>query len=66
MTAQGRFEALSISMAPLAAFILLYVIDPELMKPLISTTWGWIAVGVATALVLTGYYILVKITTIEV
>ena len=66
MTAQGRFEAFSISMAPLAAFILLYIIDPELMKPLVTTTWGWLAVGVATALVLTGYYILVKITTIEV
>ena len=66
MTAQGKFEALSISLAPLAAFILLYVIDPELMKPLVTTAWGWLAVGIATALVLTGYYILVKITTIEV
>ena len=34
MTSQGRFEALTISLAPLAAFILLYFIDPELMKDL--------------------------------
>ena len=66
MTASGRFEALSISLAPLAAFILLYVIDPELMKPLISTAWGWLAVGIAALLVGIGYYILIKITTIEV
>jgi tight adherence protein B len=66
MTAQGKFEALSISLAPVAAFIMLYVVDPELMKPLVSTTWGWLAIGIATVLVLTGYFVLVKITTIEV
>jgi tight adherence protein B len=66
MTSQGRFEALTISLAPLAAFILLYFIDPELMKPLVTTGWGWIAVGVATSMVLMGYWILKKIITIEV
>jgi tight adherence protein B len=66
MTAAGRFEALTISLAPLAAFILLYVIDSELMKPLITTAWGWMAVGFATLLVVIGYYVLIKITTIEV
>ena len=66
MTAQGRFEALSISMAPVAAFILLYFIDPDLMSPLVTTGWGWLSVAAATLMVLTGYYILKKITTIEV
>ena len=66
MTASGRFEAITISLAPLAAFILLYFIDPELMKPLVTTGWGWIAVGVATSMVLMGYWILKKIITIEV
>ena len=66
MTAQGRFEALAISCAPAAAFLLLYFIDSELMTPLVTTGYGWLAVAGATALVLTGYYILKKIITIEV
>ncbi len=66
MTAQGRFEALAISLAPLVAFILLYYIDPELMRPLVTTGWGWLAVAGATTLVLIGYYVLKKLITIEV
>ena len=66
MTAQGRFEAMAISFAPVAAFLLLYFIDPELMTPLVTTGYGWLAVAGATVLVLTGYYILKKIITIEV
>lgn len=66
MTAQGRFEAISISAAPLAAFILLYCIDPVLMKPLVTTGSGWLAVGVASILVSIGYSILKRIITVEV
>lgn len=66
MTAQGRFEAFSIAMAPLAAFLLLYFIDPVLMKPLVTTGYGWLAITAAGVLVITGYYILKKIITIEV
>ncbi len=66
MTAQGRFEALVISCAPFAAFLLLYLIDPVLMKPLISTGVGWLAVGGACLLVTTGYFVLRKIITVEV
>lgn len=66
MTAQGRFEAISIALSPVAAFILLYFIDPALMSPLVTTGIGWLAVAGATALVSSGYYILKKIITIEV
>lgn len=66
MTAQGKYEALAISCAPLAAFILLYMVDSELMTPLVTTGYGWLAVGGATLLVTIGYYVLKKIITIEV
>ncbi len=66
MTAQGRFEAISIALSPVAAFVLLYFIDPVLMSPLVTTGTGWLAVAGATALVSIGYYILKKIITIEV
>ena len=66
MTAQGRFEALAISCAPLAAFLLLNFIDPALMRPLVTTGTGWCAVGCAAALVAAGYWVLKKLITIEV
>lgn len=66
MTSAGRFEALSISLAPFAAFVLLYFIDPVLMTPLVTTGIGWIAVGVVCFLVACGYYVLRRMITIEV
>ena len=66
MTAQGRFEAVSIALSPVAAFLLLYFIDPVLMSPLVTTGIGWLAVAGAATLVSTGYYILKRIITIEV
>ena len=66
MTAQGRYEALAISCAPLVAFIILYIVDPVLMKPLVTTGVGWLAVGGACLLISMGYYVLIKIITIEV
>ncbi|MBQ9367715.1 MAG: type II secretion system F family protein [Victivallales bacterium] len=66
MTAQGRFEALAISCAPLASFIVLYLVDPNLMRPVVTTGYGWLAVGGATILVSIGYFVLKKLITIEV
>lgn len=66
MTAQGRYEALVISLAPVAAFVLFYLIDPVLMRPLVQTWIGWCAIGVAGTLIYTGYKVLLKITNVEV
>lgn len=66
MTAQGRFEATVISCAPFAAFVLLYTTDPGLMRPLITTGYGWLTVGVVCLLITIGYFVLKKITTVEV
>lgn len=66
MTSQGRYEALVISLAPVAAFVLFYLIDPMLMRPLVQTGIGWTAIGVAAALIAAGYAVLRRITTVEV
>lgn len=66
MTEQGRYEALVISLAPVAAFAIFYLIDPVLMRPLVQTGIGWCAVGAATFLIYAGYKILRKITNVEV
>jgi len=66
MTAQGKFEAVAISLTPLGAFILLYIVDPELMRPLLTTVIGWTAIGIVILLVSLGFYVIKKIITIEV
>lgn len=66
MTAQGRFEAIAMSLAPVAVYVLLRLIDPELMKPLTATTVGWCAIGGVAVLLSVGFFIINKIVTIEV
>jgi tight adherence protein B len=66
LTAQGKFEALAMASAPMVAFLLLYACQPDLMQPLVTTTTGWIAIGVALALEIVGFVVIKKIVTIEV
>lgn len=66
LTAQGKFEAIAMASAPLAAFVLLYFCQPDLMLPLVTTLTGWIAIGVAFALEVAGYFVIREIVTIEV
>jgi tight adherence protein B len=66
MTAQGRFEAIAMAAAPLVAFVMLYFINNELMKPMLQTKIGWCAIGVMLALEAIGFLVINKIVTIEV
>jgi tight adherence protein B len=66
MTAQGRFEAIAMSLAPLFVFILLFLIDRPLMLPLVTTIPGWITIAADATLVTIGFLVIRKIVTIEV
>jgi len=66
MTAQGRFEAIAMALAPFAVFALLFAINRPLMEPMVTTGTGWFAIGCAVALVTAGFFTIKKITTIEV
>lgn len=66
MTAQGRFEAIAIALAPLAAFIILYVMDTELMAPMLQSPIGWASLGAVVVLEIIGFWVINKIVTIEV
>lgn len=66
LTAQGRFEAAAMSCCPLVAFLLMYFIQPDLMRPLLTTAKGWIAVGASLTLVTVGYLVIRKIVDIKV
>ena len=66
MTAQGRFEAIAMAIAPLLAFGILYLVDPELMKPFVTTTTGWMMFGIMVVLEIIGFLFINKIVTVEV
>lgn len=66
LTAQGRFESIAIALMPLAAFIILYLLDPALMKPLLTTGTGWCALGAVAILETIGFLVIRKIVSIEV
>lgn len=66
LTAQGRFEALAMSLAPVAAFIILFIVERDLMIPLVTTGIGWCAIGAVVLLETCGYLIIRKIVDIEI
>ena len=66
MTAQGKFEAIAMSLAPLFVFLLLFLIDRPLMLPLVTTVPGWITIAADATLVTIGFLVIRKIVTIEV
>lgn len=65
-TAQGKFEAVAMSMMPLVVYVLLRLIDPALMRPLTTTPIGWGAIGAVCVLDFVGFLVIKKIVTIEV
>jgi tight adherence protein B len=66
MTTQGRFEAIAMSLAPLVAFLILYTIDSELMRPMLTTGPGLLMLGIMGALELVGFLCINRIVNVEV
>ncbi len=66
LTAQGRFEALAMALAPLVAFLLLFFINNDLMLPMVQTLIGWCAIGAMLALEVIGYLVIRSIVDIKV
>ena len=66
LTAEGRFEAIAMSLAPIAAFVFMSLIQADLMKVLYTTTLGWCSLGLVVALEIAGYFVINKIVSIEV
>ena len=54
------------SCAPLMAFIILYLLDRQLMAPLVTTVMGWGAICVVLMLETIGYLFIRKIVKVEI
>ncbi|MBQ9337559.1 MAG: type II secretion system F family protein [Lentisphaeria bacterium] len=66
LTAQGKFESIVMALAPLMAFIILYLLDRKLMEPLVTTLLGWAAIFTVLVLETIGYLVIRKIVTVEI
>ena len=66
LTAQGKFEAIVMASAPFVAFVFLYILDSNLMYPLLTTPLGIASIVVVLILEAIGFFIIKKIITIEV
>ena len=66
LTAQGKFESIVMSCAPLMAFLILYLLDRRLMTPLVTTAPGWAAILAVLTLETIGYLFIRKIVTVEI
>ena len=65
MTGQFNFEATVMSFFPLLAFIVIYILDPKLMRPMITTGIGWATIAFIIILELLGLQLLKKICNIK-
>ncbi|MBR5591225.1 MAG: type II secretion system F family protein [Kiritimatiellae bacterium] len=63
---QGKFEAKLMACAPIGIFLILLLIDTELMLPLVTTPMGWTAITIVAVLETLGFLWIRKIVTIEV
>jgi tight adherence protein B len=66
LTAQGRMQGIMVSVLPIFVAVMINFIDPELMKPLYTTTIGLVIVAVMVLMECMGYFFVRKITNIEV
>jgi len=66
MIAQSEFEALAISMSPLVAFIVLYLLDSKLMTPMVTTPIGWCSIFVIVLLETIGFLVLKHVTKVKI
>ncbi len=66
LTAQGNFEAIAMASAPAAAFVIIGVVDKQLMLPLVTTAMGWAAIGAVVVLEIVGFIFIKQIVTVKV
>lgn len=65
MIAQAQFEAFAVSLSPVAAFVLLYLLNDKLMMPMLTDPIGWGAIGLVIILETVGYFVLKKVVQIK-
>lgn len=66
LTAQGKFSGLVLTCIPVALGLFFAVTSPEYLKPLLTTSIGKMAIGIAVVMEIIGYLIISRIVDIKI
>ncbi len=66
LTAQGRMQGIVVGSMPFILFLVLYALDPEMMRDFYTSALGMAAIGMVILLNLMGYLFIKKIINIDV
>jgi tight adherence protein B len=66
LTAEGKFQGIFVGLLPFLLAFVLHLMNPEYIKPLFTTTLGYIIIGVFIIMELMGAFFIKKIITIDV
>lgn len=66
LTAQARYSGYLVSLLPIGAAILVYIINPRFMGPMFHHPCGWAMLGVAGTGIIIGFFVTRKIAQIDV
>jgi tight adherence protein B len=66
LTAEGKFQGIFVGLLPFILGGVLYLMDPEMMKPMFTTFIGYIILAVIVIMELIGAFFIKKIITIDV
>jgi tight adherence protein B len=65
LTAQGKFSSVVVAMVPVGIFLFLMLVNPDHLDPLFHRTVGQVASVMAVLMVITGFYVIRRIVSIE-
>ncbi len=65
LTAQGKFSSVVVAMVPVGIFLFLMLVNPHHLDPLFHRTIGQVASVMAILMVITGFYVIRRIVSIE-
>lgn len=66
MTAQGMMQGYFVSMIPPGLGLVFYQTDPDFMRPLFTTTVGWIFIIIILALDIVGFLVMRRLVRVEI
>ncbi|MGZ3687686.1 MAG: type II secretion system F family protein, partial [Bdellovibrionota bacterium] len=66
LTAQGFYQGVIVMMVPPVLGLSFYQSDPDFMRPLFTTLYGWIIIAMILFLEALGFFVVMKIIKIDV
>ena len=66
LTAQGKMSGIIVGSLPILLGFVLYLMDPEMMKPMFTTPIGYILIGLVVLMLAIGGFVIKKIITIDI